>query len=173
MSTPEPDDNTVAQTRRDAARKRTRFSREVRLPLDVRKELLITRAALERHDCVQALHEVRGGVRRVSTFGGVLPRLAGLSKSGSWLKLLGVTRDHPMVSTALTLAVPLLRHTPIGRWAWKLGKLGAIAGAGYWTWKHVRDNTAEGAVPAATNTDADGDGQSKPVDTGFRDPLIR
>jgi hypothetical protein len=41
----------------------------------VRKELLITRAALERYDAVQALHNVKGGVRRMTSLGNWLPNL--------------------------------------------------------------------------------------------------
>lgn len=166
MSTPESQAN--GKSRR-AHTKPVRFSNEVRLPLAVRKELLQTRAALERHDCLEALHHVRGNVRRMSTLGGLVPRLAGMSHSGSWLKLLGLTREYPMVSTAITLAVPLLRRTPIGRWAWKLSKLGALAGAGYWAYQTWR-KASEQAVPPGTAPAA---GQDKPLDTGFRDPLVR
>lgn len=167
MSTPESRNN----GRNRAHPRPVRFSREVRLPLAVRKELLQTRAALERHDCLEALHQVRGNTRRLGTLGGLLPRLAGLSKSGTLLKLLGITREYPMVSTAITLAVPLLRRTPIGRWAWKLSKLGAVAGAGYWAYQTWR-KASEQAVPPGTGP-APAAGEDKPLDTGFRDPLVR
>jgi hypothetical protein len=59
-----------------------------------------------------------------------------------------------MVSTAITLALPLLRRTPIGRVAWKVSKLGVVAGAGYWaikTWQSVRGVPANaGASKAST-----------------------
>lgn len=166
MTTPE-DDSIDIRPRRDHPRP-VRFTREVRLPLAVRKELLITRAALERYDAVQALHQVRGGARRMSNLSAWLPRM---TRPSGWLKMLGITRDYPMLSTAITLALPLLRKTPLGRVAWKLSKVGMLGGAGYWaykTWNESRPRpvVATGAyAPAAVVA-------APPVDTGFRDPLV-
>ncbi|SDC19263.1 Protein of unknown function [Cupriavidus sp. YR651] len=159
MTTPE-DDNIDNRPRRDHPRP-VRFTREVRLPLAVRKELLITRAALERYDAIQALRQVRGGARRMTNLGSWLPRLA---RPSGWLKLLGVTREYPMLSTAITLAMPLLRRTAIGRAAWKVSKYGMVAGAGYWAYKTWNESRRAGATTAPS--------ASAPLDTGFRDPLV-
>ena len=170
MTTP-ADDSTNPGQRHEHARP-VRFSKEVRLPLEIRKELLITRAALERYDAVQALHNVKGGVRRMTSLGNWLPNL---TNTPGWLKLLGLTREYPMVSTAITLALPLLRRTPIGRVAWKVSKLGVVAGAGYWaikTWQSVRGVPANaGASKASTPTAPTA--PTEVVDTGFRDPLVK
>ncbi|PWK38236.1 DUF3318 domain-containing protein [Cupriavidus plantarum] len=144
------------QTGRDHPRP-ARFSHEVRLPLAVRKELLLTRAALERYDAMQALQQVRGGARRMTNLSAWLPKMAGMTRPGGWLKLFGITRDYPMVSTAITLALPLLRKTSIGRVVWKVSKLGAMAGAGYFAYRSWQ--AAKQPV-------------RKPGDTGFRDPLV-
>ena len=161
MTTPEDESTNLGQ-RHEHARP-VRFSKEVRLPLAIRKELLITRATLERYDAAQALHHVKGGARRMTSLGTWLPRL---THTPSWLKLIGLTREYPMVSTAITLALPLLRRTSIGRAAWKLSKVGAMAGAGYWafkTWKSSQKPAGNGShAPDAT----------APTDTGFRDPLV-
>lgn len=158
MSTLEPDERTTTRTRREHPR-RARFTQEVRLPLAVRKELLLTRAALERHDCLQALHAVRGSTQRLSTLSSWLPRIA---RPGSWMKVVGMTRDYPLLSTAVTLALPLLKRTPVLRWTWKLSKVGMVAGAAYWAYNTWRDARGQ-AAPPATAPD---------TDTGFRDPLV-
>lgn len=167
MTTPE-DESIDNLPRRDHPRP-VRFTREVRLPLAVRKELLITRAALERYDAVQALHQVKGGARRMTSVGAWLPRM---TRPSGWLKLLGITRDYPMLSTAITLAMPLLRKTPLGRVAWKLSKVGMMAGAGYWAYKTW--NASQQPAPAAHVAPVVpvGPAAPAPVDTGFRDPLV-
>jgi hypothetical protein len=73
MTTPADDSTNLGQ--RHEHPRPVRFTREVRLPLEIRKELLITRAALERYDAVQALHNVKGGVRRMTSLGNWLPNL--------------------------------------------------------------------------------------------------
>lgn len=142
-----------------------RSPREVRLPLAVRKELLTTRAALERYDAAQALRSVRGSARRMANIGTWLPRL---THQSGWLKMMGVTRNYPMLSTAITLAMPLLRRTAIGRVAWKASKLGMAAGAGYWaykTWKRMQPLPPHPTPPEVAAARV-------AVDTGFRDPLV-
>lgn len=157
---PYADERVGDRPRRDHPRP-ARFSHEVRLPLAVRKELLLTRAALERYDAVQALQQVRGGARRMGNVSAWLPRLTGLSRPGGWLKMFGITRQYPMVSTAITLALPLLRNTALGRVAWKVSKLGVVAGAGYFAYRSWQ---------AAQRHDVRK--SRKPGDTGFRDPLV-
>jgi Protein of unknown function (DUF3318) len=163
MTTPE-DDSIDSRPRHEHPRP-VRFTREVRLPLAVRKELLVTRAALERYDAVQALRQVKGGARRMTNLGAWLPRM---TRPSGWLKMLGITRDYPMLSTVITLALPLLRRTPIGRVAWKMSKVGMLAGAGYWayrTWQGSQPRPRPYAPSAVRDV-------AVPVDTGFRDPLV-
>ncbi len=168
MSTLEPDERTTARTRREHPR-RARFTQEVRLPLAVRKELLLTRAALERHDCLQALQAVRGSTQRLSTLISWLPRIA---RPGSWMKVIGMTRDYPLLSAAVTLALPLLKRTPVRRWTWKLSKVGMVAGAAYWAYNTWRDARGQAVPPATAPTPAPA-GTAPATDTGFRDPLVR
>lgn len=176
MSTLEPEESASGRNRREHPRP-VRFNHEVRLPLAVRKELLLTRAALERHDCLLALHEVRGGARRLGTVAHWLPRIA---RPGSWMKVVGMTKEYPLLSTAITLALPLIRRTPVLRWTWKLGKIGAVAGAAYWvynTWRDARRQAIPPAIvptPAAPPAPPSAAGNAAPpaTDTGFRDPLV-
>lgn len=158
-----PDDDSIDSRPRHEHPRPVRFTREVRLPLAVRKELLITRAALERYDAVQALRQVKGGARRMTHLGAWLPRM---TRPSGWLKLFGVTRDYPLLSTAITLALPILRKTALGRVAWKLSKVGMLAGGGYWAYKtwHASQRPASFAGAASAG--------SAPLDTGFRDPLV-
>jgi hypothetical protein len=158
-----------ARTARSEPPARRRTDREVRLPLAVRKELLITRAALERYDCAQSIADVRASVRNIGRIGAWLPRMA---RPQSMWKLLGLAKDYPILGSALSLALPFARRVPVLRWGWKLSKLGAVAGAGYWayrTWQQARSQTPEGNVPAPGA--ARGDGAR--TDTGFHDPLVR
>lgn len=163
MNTPESGPDAGKAPRYEHPRP-VRYVREVRLPLEVRKELLLTRAELERHDLLKALHEVKGGARRLGSFANWLPRAV---RPGSWMKLLGLAQDYPLVSTAVTLALPLLRRTPLLRWTWKASKLGVIAGAAYWGYKTWRQANSQAVAPADTG------GTKAPQDTGFRDPLVR
>ncbi|MHA7681372.1 DUF3318 domain-containing protein [Cupriavidus sp. PET2-C1] len=168
MSTPhtpgEPADNTAGTASTAKAprshQRPVRFAREVRLPLAIRKELLITRAALERYDCAQALHHVRGSATRLGRFSAWLPRM---TRPASWLKLLGLAKEYPLLSSAVSLALPLLRKTPVLRWGWKLSKLGALAAAGYWAYETFQKSSVQDARKTPSDT----------VDTGFRDPLVR
>jgi hypothetical protein len=71
----------------------------------------------------------------------------------------------------LTLALPLVKRTPVLRWTWKLSKVGLAAGAAYWvynTWREARHQ----AVPPATAPTPAPAGTPPGADTGFRDPLV-
>ncbi|MGO4325591.1 DUF3318 domain-containing protein [Cupriavidus sp. 2TAF22] len=176
MSTPStppeaPDDQADTAAARATGQPRAhprpvRHSREVRLPLAIRKELLITRALIERHDCAEALRQVRGGAVRLGRFSTWLPRM---TRPASWLKLLGLAKDYPMLSSAVSLALPLVRRTPVLRWGWKLAKLGGLAAAGYWAYETWQKGTAE----ARQARPGPGDTPAGTIDTGFRDPLVR
>lgn len=149
-----------------------RSPRDHKLPLAVRKELLITRAALERYDCLHALEDVRGSMRNITRFRNWLP-LA--TRPQSLWKVLGIAKDYPVLSSALSLGLPLLRRVPVVRWGWKLSKLGLVAGAGYWawqTWQQVRSHSE--AVPPAyrpVRSPGTADAAPKPA-SGFQDPLV-
>ncbi len=162
MTTPESGPDAGKAPRREHPRP-VRFAREVRLPLEVRKELLLTRAELERHDLLKSLHEVRGGARRLGSFANWLPRAV---RPTSWMKVLGLAQDYPLLSTAVTLALPLLRRTPLLRWTWKASKLGVLAGAAYWAYNAWRQANSQAVPPADTG------GTKAPRDTGFHDPLV-
>ncbi|CAG2148431.1 hypothetical protein LMG31506_03823 [Cupriavidus yeoncheonensis] len=163
MNTPESGPDAGKAPRREHPRP-VRYAREVRLPLEVRKELLLTRAELERHDLLKAVHEVKGGARRLGSFANWLPRAV---RPGSWMKVLGLAQDYPLLSAAVTLALPLLRRTPLLRWTWKASKLGVLAGAAYWGYKTWRQANSQAVATADTG------GAKAPQDTGFRDPLVR
>jgi len=143
-----------------------RFSKEVRLPLAVRKELLLTRAALERHDAVVALRDARIGARHAISLSSWLGKAARLGKPSGWLGLLGLTKQYPLVSAAVTLSLPLLKRLPVGRVAWKLSKVGLLAGAGYWAYKTWNEASAQ-AIPPALSPDV-----GTPSPDGFSDPLV-
>jgi len=123
-----------------------RLPRETKLPLAVRKELLLTRAALERYDFAQAVNHVRGNASRVANLRHWLP-----GTSSPWMRVLGLAKDHPVLSSAISLAMPLLRKTPLARWAWKLSKVGLVAGAGYWAYQRWNEvQTADTETPASS-----------------------
>lgn len=100
----------------------------VRLPLAVRKELLITRAALERYDCAQSVSDLRQSVHRVTGMSwlpsAVAPR--------NWLKIFGMARQFPYLSSTLSLLATGLRVTRLGGVARRFTKVGAIAGTAFW-----------------------------------------
>lgn len=190
MNTPPNDASSPdAGDHRDAEHLRpVRSSREIRLPLAVRKELLITRAALERYDCAQALFGARASVHRFGRLAAWVPAwVPGVRHSQSWLRMLGIAKNYPMLSSALSLAVPLLRKTPVMRWGWKASKLGLVAGAGYWayqTWQKIQAESTRRPrpvtavadnpdIPAAAAGPLHTPTEPAPTDTGFRDPLVR
>lgn len=63
-------DHEAAHTARHHVRP-SRGGGEARLPLAVRKELLLTRAALERYDYAQARNDVRRATGRTFSLGGL------------------------------------------------------------------------------------------------------
>ncbi|AOY93184.1 hypothetical protein BKK79_16290 [Cupriavidus sp. USMAA2-4] len=161
MSAPDHKADTASNTaaeRRPHARP-VRLSREAKLPLAVRKELLLTRAALERYDFSQAVSQVRGSTGRLARLRHWLP---GTGNAPTVLKVLGVARDHPLLSSAVSLALPLLRKTPLARWAWNLSKVGMLAGAGYLAyqrWSEGQQGNADGSPAPETPADAPAPGR--------------
>ncbi|TMS56821.1 DUF3318 domain-containing protein [Imbroritus primus] len=102
-----------------------------RLPLAVRKELLTTRAALERYDCAQSARDLRQSIHHVSS----LSWLPSAVAPRNWLKLFGVARQFPYLSSAISLLATGLRVTPLRGVAWRLSKVGAVAGIAYGLYK--------------------------------------
>ncbi|MEV8470887.1 DUF3318 domain-containing protein [Ralstonia sp. UNC404CL21Col] len=132
----------------------SRRSAETRLPLSVRKELLLTRAALERYDYAQARNDVHRATNRTFSLGGfgaLLPSLLRpLARPNSLMRTLGIAREYPLVGTALSLAYAGLRRTVIGRITRKLGKVGIVAGAAWWgykKWQEAQGHDASAPAP--------------------------
>lgn len=146
-----------------SARRHVRPSRrsgEGRLPLAVRKELLLTRAALERYDYAQARTDVGNAARRTFSLGGfgaLLPSLIRpLARPNSLMRALGIAREYPMVGTVLSLAYAGLRRTAVGRITRKLGKVGLVAGAALWgfrKWQESQGTQADEGAASTPNAD--------------------
>ena len=139
----------------------SRRSAETRLPLSVRKELLLTRAALERYDYAQARNDVHRATSRTFSLGGLgalLPSvIRPLARPNSLMRTLGIAREYPLVGTALSLAYAALRRTVIGRITRKLGKVGIVDGAAWWGYQKCQEAQGKDARPstAASGTDTD------------------
>jgi hypothetical protein len=159
---PAPSPGTSMNEPAPSARHHVRPSRrgaETRLPLAVRKELLLTRAALERYDYAQAREDVHRATSRTFSLGGLgamLPSLIRpLARPNSLMRTLGIARDYPLVGTALSLAYAGLRRTFIGRITRKLGKVGLVAGAAWWGYNKWQEAQGEPAsAPASPSNNA-------------------
>ncbi|MCO5398397.1 DUF3318 domain-containing protein [Ralstonia soli] len=132
----------------------SRRGAEARLPLSVRKELLLTRAALERYDYAQARNDVHRATSRTFSLGGLgalLPSLIRpLARPNGLMRTLGIAREYPLVGTVLSLAYAGLRRTFIGRITRKLGKVGLVAGAAWWGYNKWQETRDEHASPQAS-----------------------
>ncbi|WP_165385345.1 DUF3318 domain-containing protein [Pandoraea sp. XY-2] len=135
--------------------RRTRPSRRSRHDLlAIRKELVLTRIAVERAELIQAAHVTRERLRNFRWVRYLLPGglakfagLGGLANSG--LKLGGLLERYPLVSSVASLALTGLSHTPVGRVVrrgLKWGGLGVLAWQGIKLWQ---DSTK----PSAPHTD--------------------
>ena len=148
--------------------------------LAIRKELVLTRIAVERAELIQVTHNTRerlrnfrwmryllpGGLSKLSGLGG----LGGLAGSG--LKLGGLLERYPLVSSVASIAITGLSHTPVGRVVrrgLKWGGLGVLAYQGLKMWQQSSKAPAE---TANKSTDASTQA-SKPSPTdGGPPPLI-
>lgn len=129
--------------------------------LAIRKELVLTRIAVERAELIQASHSTRERLRNFRWLRYVMPGglsgltglsgLAGLGKSG--LKLGGLLERYPLVSSAASLALTGLSRTPVGRIvrpALKWGSLGVLAWQGVKLWQQAAsEGRAQRAAQAA------------------------
>ncbi|QCX47771.1 DUF3318 domain-containing protein [Ralstonia pseudosolanacearum] len=147
-------DHDAAHTARHHVRPSRRRG-EARLPLAVRKELLLTRAALERYDYAQTRNDVRHAAGRAFSLGGLgalLPSLIRpLARPNSLMRTLGIAREYPLVGAAVSLAYAALRRTIIGRVTRRLGKIGLVAGTAWWGYRKWQETqTDRAAEPTAT-----------------------
>ncbi|AMP38319.1 DUF3318 domain-containing protein [Ralstonia solanacearum] len=146
-------DHEAAHTARHHVRP-SRRGGEARLPLAVRKELLLTRAALERYDYAQARNDVRRATGRTFSLGGLgalLPSLVRpLARPNSLMRALGIAREYPLLGAVLSLTYAGLRRTVIGRVTRRLGKVGLAAGAAWWGYRKWQETqTDRAAEPTA------------------------
>ncbi len=112
-----------------------RLSRN-KIPLAVRKELLTTRAALERYDCAEAARHLRASVRGATGMGWMPSIVA----PKNWLRVFGLARQYPYLSSVVSLVATGLRGTRIGHAAWRVSKYGMLAGTAYYLYKLWRGN---------------------------------
>ncbi|CAH0446767.1 DUF3318 domain-containing protein [Ralstonia syzygii] len=142
-------DHEAAHTARHHVRP-SRRGGEARLPLAVRKELLLTLAALERYDYAQARNDVRRATGRTFSLGGLgalLPSLVRpLARPNSLMRALGIAREYPLLGAVLSLTYAGLRRTVIGRVTRRLGKLGLAAGAAWWGYRKWQETQADRAA---------------------------
>ncbi len=107
-----------------------------RLALAIRRELLLTRAALERVELRGALDEFRSARRPAVLAAEFLfrPRGAALEGgiAGVLMRGLALFRQHPYLGSALSLALGATRRGTGGRLLRRAGLLAALAAAGAW-----------------------------------------
>lgn len=137
----------------------SRRNSEGRLSLEVRKELLLTRAALERYDYAQARSEMSRAASHTFSLGGIgslLPSLLRpLARPNKLMRALGIAREYPMVGTVISLAYAGLRHTIIGRVTRRLGKIGLVAGAAWWGYRKWQETQAGAGAQTAPEPGSD------------------
>jgi hypothetical protein len=142
--------------------RRKRASRRSRHDLlAIRKELVLTRIAVERAELIQASHVTRERLRNFRWVRYLLPGgfakfsgIGGLASSG--LKLGGLLERYPLVSSVASLALTGLSHTPVGRVvrrSLKWGGLGVLAWQGIKLWQaSTKPSTPQADAPPAPRT---------------------
>lgn len=140
-------------------RRRPRPSRRSRHELlAIRKELVLTRIAVERAELIQASHVTRERLRNFRWIRYLLPggfaKLSGISGlANSGLKLGGLLERYPLVSSVASLALAGLSHTPVGRVVrrtLKWGGLGVLAWQGIKLWQESTKSSARTPRDEAT-----------------------
>ncbi|VVE03410.1 hypothetical protein PMO31116_02235 [Pandoraea morbifera] len=140
--------------------RRPRQSRRSRHELlAIRKELVLTRIAVERAELIQAAHVTRERLRNFRWVRYLLPGgfgkfsgLGGLATSG--LKLGGLLERYPLVSSVASLALTGLSHTPVGRVvrrSLKWGSLGVLAWQGIKLWQESTKPSAPQGSPGSAS----------------------
>ena len=141
--------------------------------LAIRKEIVLTRIAVERAELIQASHVTRERLRNFRWVRYLLPgglsKLSGLGGiANSGLKLGGLLERYPLVSSVASLALTGLSHTPVGRVlrrGLKWGGLGVLAWQGIKLWQEstkpsnppqsdASGNTTDTAARAAASSPA-------------------
>ncbi|VVE25859.1 hypothetical protein PIN31115_03382 [Pandoraea iniqua] len=151
------------RTRRQRPSRRSRHDL-----LAIRKELVLTRIAVERAELIQVTHNTRERLRNFRWMRYLLPgglsKLSGLGSlgglAGSGLKLGGLLERYPLVSSVASIALTGLSHTPVGRVVrrgLKWGGLGVLAYQGFKMWQQSKSgDAADGAAATAGSTDGTG-----------------
>ncbi len=107
-----------------------------RLPLAVRKELLLSRAQLERLELVQAMADFRRAGRPLRMAGDILFGRAGAGAGGgvgaAVASAFSVARRYPYLGSIASIAIGATGRTRVGRWIRRLGVLAALAAGGVW-----------------------------------------
>lgn len=167
------------RTRRQRPSRRSRHDL-----LAIRKELVLTRIAVERAELIQVTHNTRERLRNFRWVRYLLP--GGLSKltglgglgglAGSGLKLGGLLERYPLVSSVASIALTGLSHTPVGRVVrrgLKWGGLGVLAYQGLKMWQQstkAPGDTTDTASTADRSANARADKSS--TTDGGPPPLI-
>lgn len=120
------------------------------LPLAVRKQLVLTRIAVDRVEFIQAAGEFRqrthpARLARRLLFGSA----AGVLQPAAWVRLFALTRHYPYLSSVLGTVVPLLlRRKTVRGLLSRLVKAGAVGGMVYGLLRFGR-NAARSSGPGA------------------------
>lgn len=102
------------------------------LPLAVRKELLLARAALERVEMEQSMRGLRQAGGRFAGISRLLGAGVGARPAGAMLGALSLLREYPYLGSIATLAVGAARGTRIGKWALRLSLAAAVMAGAVW-----------------------------------------
>jgi len=105
-----------------------------RLPLAVRKELLLARAAAERVELREAARDLRDARERLAAITGFFSRPAGAGRgvAGALLGAFSLLRRHPYLGTAASIAIGATRRSRAGRWIRGATLIAGLAAAGIW-----------------------------------------
>jgi hypothetical protein len=102
------------------------------LPLDVRKELLLARASVERAELARALDRFAQAREPFERIARMASGLGGAAAPSGLLGLLGYARSHPYLGAVVSLLANGLRRTAAGRWAFRGLAAGAVTAGLVW-----------------------------------------
>ena len=118
--------------RRCAAPTETPATMDRRLPPAVRKELLLSRGALERIELAQAVNDFRRARRPLQVAGEFLAGRRGGGVGAGLLGAISLVRKYPYLGSVASIAFGATRRSGVGRWVRRIGVLAALAGGGLW-----------------------------------------